>query len=147
VATSYFEPVGVDGQATVDPEAVDNIELGFQLDLLDSRMRFNGAIYRTDFDNMQLRQVVLDSGDTPRVVFRNASETTYSFAVQYTLDTELGTFIPRLGYSYADEIFMGLHVGAGQNEDQTTFDDYSLVNFRLGWRYVTTTTEFGCAEF
>lgn len=193
-----FEPVGVDGQATVEPETVDNIELGFKLDLLNSRMRFNGAVYRTDFDDMQLRQVVLDSSNTPRVVFRNASkteitglelewswapvdnllltatgsfsdfeyvefkeqqfstkallslqplplvdrtrepfaevpETTYSFAVQYTLDTDFGTFIPRLDYSYADEIFMGLDAGAGQNEDQSTFDDYSLVNFRLGW--------------
>lgn len=193
-----FEPVGVDGQDTVEPETVDNIEFGFKLDMLDSRMRLNGAIYRTDFDDMQLRQVVLDSSETPRVVFRNASETeitgielewswapvdnllliatgsfsdfdyvdfeeqqfstkallnqqplplvdrsrepfaevpetTYSFAVQYTFNTDFGTWIPRLDYSYADEIFMGLDAGAGQNEDQSTFDDYSLVNFRLGW--------------
>ncbi len=193
-----FEPIGVDGQAVVEPETVDNIELGFKLDFLDGRMRFNGAVFQTDFDDMQLRQVVLDSGGTPRVVFRNASrtrieglelewtwmptdrlllvatgsfndfeyrefteqqfstvallsqlplpvvdrtsepfaevpETTYSFGIQYTADTDFGTFIPRLDYSYVDEIFMGLDAGAGQNEDQSTFGDYSLVNLRLGW--------------
>jgi iron complex outermembrane receptor protein len=193
-----FEPIGVDGQATVEPENVTNYELGWKLDILDSRMRLNGAIFRTDFDDMQLRQVVLDSSATPRVVLNNASktqiegieleftwtpidgllliatgsfndykykdfddtqfstrtliaeqplpivdrssepfaevpETTYSFAVQYTLDTRFGTFVPRLDYSYVDEIFMGLDAGAGQNEDQSTFDDYSLLNARVGW--------------
>ncbi len=193
-----FEPIGVDGQAVVEPETVDNLEFGFKLDLLEGRMRFNGALFQTDFDDMQLRQVVLDSGGTPRVVFRNASkteiqgvelewtwmpldgllliatgsfndfeykqfqdqqfstiallsqqplpvvdrtpepfaevpETTYSLGIQYTWVTRFGTFIPRLDYSYVDEIFMGLDAGAGQNEDQATFDDYSLVNARLGW--------------
>ena len=193
-----FEPIGVDGQATVEPETVENYELGFKLDFLDGRMRLNGAMFRTDFDEMQLRQVVLDSAGTPRVVLRNASktqiegfelewtwtpvdnllliatgsfndyeykefseqqfstrallsqaplpvvdrtaepfaevpETTYSFGVQYTLDTALGSFIPRLDYSYVDDIFMGLDAGAGQNEDQSTFDDYALVNARVGW--------------
>jgi outer membrane receptor protein involved in Fe transport len=193
-----FEPIGVDGQATVEPETVENFELGFKLDMLDSRMRLNGAFFRTDFDDMQLRQVVLDSGGTPRVVLRNASATritgtelewswtpvngllllatasyndyeyldfdeqqfssralltqqplpvvdrtaepfaevpefTYSLAVQYTLESSMGTFVPRLDYSYVDEIFMGLDAGAGQNPDQSTFDDYSLVNARIGW--------------
>lgn len=193
-----FEPVGVDGQATVEPEIVDNYEFGFKLDLLDARMRLNGAFFRTDFDDMQLRQVVLDSAGTPRVVLNNASktriegmelewtwspvdnllliatgsfndyeyrdfeeaqfstralltqqplplvdrssepfaevpETTYSFALQYTLNTTIGTFVPRVDYSYVDEIFMGLDGGAGQNEDQSSFDDYSLVNVRVGW--------------
>ncbi|MEH6570781.1 MAG: TonB-dependent receptor, partial [Halioglobus sp.] len=152
-----------------------------------------------NFDDMQLRQVVLDSGGTPRVVFRNASktritgtelewtwtpidnllliatasfndyeyldfdeqqlstrqlltqqalpiadrtgepfaevpETTYSFGIQYTHTSQIGTFVPRLDYSYVDEIFMGLDAGAGQNTDQATFDDYALVNARVGWR-------------
>ncbi|MFT4615014.1 MAG: iron complex outermembrane receptor protein [Bacteroidia bacterium] len=193
-----FEPIGLDGQAVIEPESVENYEFGWKVDLLDSRMRFNGAIFRTDYDDMQLRQVLLDSSGIPRVVFRNASktqieglelewtwmpidgllliatgsfndyeyvdfedtqfststliaqtplavvdrssepfaevpETTYSFAVQYTLDTRFGTFVPRLDYSYVDEIFMGLDAGAGQNQDQATFDDYGLWNARIGW--------------
>lgn len=193
-----FEPIGVDGQATVEPELVANYEFGFKLDFLDSRMRLNGALFRTNFDDMQLRQVLLDSGGTPRVVLNNASETriiggelewswaatdsllliatgsyndykyldfeetqfssralfaqeplpivdrsdetfaevpelTYTLGIQYTLDTDWGTFIPRADYSYVDEIFMGLDAGSGQNPDQSTFDDYGLLNLRLGW--------------
>jgi len=193
-----FEPIGVDGQAVVEPETVANYEFGWKLDLLDARMRFNGAIFRTDYDEMQLRQVLLDSSNIPRVVFRNASETrieglelewtwlpvddlmiiatgsfndfeyvsfddtqfstraliaqtplpvvdrssepfaevpemTYSLGVQYTLETRFGTFTPRVDYSYVDEIFMGLDAGAGQNQDQATFDDYGLWNARIGW--------------
>ncbi|MCB1843011.1 MAG: TonB-dependent receptor, partial [Halioglobus sp.] len=190
-----FEPVGVDGQAVVEPETVENYEFGWKLDLFDARMRFNGAVFRSDYDQMQLRQVVLDSTNIPRVVFRNASksriegielewtwmpldgllimatgsfndyeylefedtqfstralvaqtelplvdrsaepfaevpETTWTFGVQYTLETALGTFVPRIDYSYVDEIFMGLDAGAGQNQNQTTFDDYGLWNAR-----------------
>ncbi|RLQ21018.1 hypothetical protein DWB85_14960 [Seongchinamella sediminis] len=194
-----FEPIGVDGQATVEPEVVANYELGFKLDLLAARMRINGAVFRTNFDDMQLRQVLLDSGGTPRVVLNNASKTriiggelewswaatdrllllatasyndykyldfeetqfssralfaqqplpvvdrsdepfaevpelTYTLGIQYTVDSAWGTFIPRADYSYVDEIFMGLDAGAGQNRDQSTFDDFGLLNLRLGWR-------------
>jgi iron complex outermembrane receptor protein len=45
------------------------------MDMFDSRLRVNGAIFSTDFDDMQLRQVLLDSTNTPRVVFANASKT------------------------------------------------------------------------
>jgi iron complex outermembrane receptor protein len=193
-----FEPIGIDGQATVEPEKVENFEVGFKINMLDDSMRLNGAIFRTNFDDMQLRQVVLDSGGTPRVVLRNASKTridgmelewmwspipnllliatgsyndyqylkfeesqlntisllnqqplpvsdrsnepfaevpkqTYSLAVQYTFETEYGAFTPRLDYSYTDDIFMGLDAGAGQHEDQSTFDSYGLINARIGW--------------
>lgn len=193
-----FEPLGEDGLQTVDPELVDNIELGFKLDLFDSSMRLNGAVFRTDFDGMQLRQVQADSSGTPRVILRNASSTriqgvelewtwtpldgllliangslndydylefeerqfstralltqqplplvdrsgepfaevpelSYNLAVQYRIDTDWGTFVPRLDYSYTDEIFMGLDAGAGQNPERATHDDYGLWNARLGW--------------
>jgi outer membrane receptor protein involved in Fe transport len=193
-----FEPVGLDGQAVVDPETVDNYEIGWKIDLFDASMRFNGAIFRMDYDDIQLRQVVLDSTNIPRVVFRNASksriegvelewnwtpldgllllatlsyndyeyldfddiqfstsallnqqdnpevdrsdepfaevpETTYSLGAQYTFDTSVGTFTPRLDYSYTDDIFMGLDAGAGQNEAESSFDDYTLWNARIGW--------------
>ncbi|TDG15326.1 hypothetical protein E2F43_03580 [Seongchinamella unica] len=194
-----FEPIGVDGQATVEPELVANYEFGFKLDFMGSRMRLNGAIFRTNFDDMQLRQVLLDSGGTPRVVLNNASKTrivggelewswaasdsllllatasyndykyldfeetqfstralfaqqplpvvdrsdepfaevpelTYSLAIQYTWESSWGTFVPRADYSYVDDIFMGLDAGSGQNRGQSTFDDFGLLNLRLGWQ-------------
>jgi iron complex outermembrane recepter protein len=70
-----FEPLGLDGQQTIEPETVANTEFGFKLDMFDSRLRVNGAVFSTDFDDMQLRQVLLDSTNTPRVVFANASKT------------------------------------------------------------------------
>ena len=167
-------------------------------DMFDARMRMNGAIFSTDFDDMQLRQVQMDSTNTPRVVLTNASKTriqgieleltlapvdnllliatgsyndyeyldfeeqqfssvqlltqqplplvdrsgepfaevpelTYSLAIQYTLETDYGRFVPRMDYSYIDEIFMGLDAGAGQNVDQSSFDDYGLLSARLSW--------------
>ena len=35
------------------PEVVDNLELGFKSDLLDRRLRINGAIFRQDYQNIQ----------------------------------------------------------------------------------------------
>ncbi|MBN7795102.1 TonB-dependent receptor [Parahaliea mediterranea] len=193
-----FEPVGSDGLATVDPELVDSVEFGFKLDMFDATMRLNGALFSTDFDGMQLRQVQADSAGLPRVVLRNASSTriqgvelewswapldglllsaggslndydylefdeyqfstrallsqqplplvdrssepfaevpalSYNLSVQYRFDTEWGSLTPRIDYSYVDDVFMGLDAGAGQNRDQSTFDDYGLVNARLGW--------------
>jgi iron complex outermembrane receptor protein len=42
-----------------DPEFVDVYELGFKSTLLDGRMRFNGAIFHTDYDDLQVQ--VFDS--------------------------------------------------------------------------------------
>ena len=44
---------------TYDPEFVDVYELGFKSTLLDGRMRFNGAIFHTDYDDLQVQ--VFDS--------------------------------------------------------------------------------------
>ena len=44
---------------TYDPEFVDVYELGFKSTLLDGRMRFNGAIFHTEYDDLQVQ--VFDS--------------------------------------------------------------------------------------
>ena len=44
---------------TYDPEFVDVYELGFKSTLLGGRMRFNGAIFHTDYDDLQVQ--VFDS--------------------------------------------------------------------------------------
>lgn len=44
---------------TYEPEFVDVYELGFKSTLLDGRMRFNGAIFHTDYDDLQVQ--VFDS--------------------------------------------------------------------------------------
>lgn len=42
------------------PEEVENWELGFKLDLLDSSLRLNGALYYSDYKNRQLTSLVIN---------------------------------------------------------------------------------------
>ncbi|MEH6634644.1 MAG: TonB-dependent receptor [Halioglobus sp.] len=42
------------------PEEVESWELGFKLDMLDRRLRFNGAFFYTDYKNRQLTTLVID---------------------------------------------------------------------------------------
>jgi len=42
------------------PEEVSNWELGFKLDLLDSTLRVNGALYYSDYKNRQLTSLVIN---------------------------------------------------------------------------------------
>ena len=37
-----------------DPETVENFEFGFKMEMLDQRIRLNGAVYTMDYDDMQL---------------------------------------------------------------------------------------------
>ncbi|WP_346838018.1 TonB-dependent receptor [Microbulbifer sp. SAOS-129_SWC] len=39
-----------------DPETVDTVEFGWKLDLLDNRMRINGALFHSDYTDMQVSQ-------------------------------------------------------------------------------------------
>ena len=43
-----------------EPEEVENWEMGFKLDMLDRRLRVNGAIFSTDYTNRQLTTIVID---------------------------------------------------------------------------------------
>ncbi len=70
--SGFFEPRGIDGLQRIDPETVENIEMGLKLEAFDRRLRFNSAIYTMDYDNMQLIQVGSDSAGSLVVVFANA---------------------------------------------------------------------------
>ena len=45
---------------TFEPEEVENWELGFKLDMLDRRLRVNGAIFYSDYTNRQLTSLVIN---------------------------------------------------------------------------------------
>ncbi|MCB1699690.1 MAG: TonB-dependent receptor [Pseudomonadales bacterium] len=45
---------------TYKPEEVTSWELGFKLDMLERRLRMNGALYYTDYKNRQLTTVVIN---------------------------------------------------------------------------------------
>jgi iron complex outermembrane receptor protein len=62
-ALEAFEPVA--------PERVLSPEIGMKVDLLDHRLRVNGAAYYSKYDNIQQTVVVLVNS-TPETVLRNA---------------------------------------------------------------------------
>jgi iron complex outermembrane receptor protein len=72
--SGFSEPRGVDGLARIEPEEVENLELGLKTDLFDSSMRFNVAAYRTDYKNIQLITVSSDTSGNLIVVFTNAGQ-------------------------------------------------------------------------
>ncbi len=54
-----FKAGGIDARGQelvgVEPEFVTNIELGFKLDAVDSRFRFNASIFHTEWEDMQIQ--------------------------------------------------------------------------------------------
>ncbi len=61
-----------------DQETVDNIEIGFKTEWLDRRLRFNGAIFRMDYDDKQeeLQLPSATSGTGQVTLVANASTAT-----------------------------------------------------------------------
>ncbi len=60
-----------------EPEEVENIELGFKLDLLQRRLRLNGALFYTDYTNRQLTTLVINPEvNSPSPATINAAEST-----------------------------------------------------------------------
>jgi iron complex outermembrane receptor protein len=43
-----------------EPEEVENVEFGFKLDMLDRRLRLNGALFHMDYTNRQLTTLVVN---------------------------------------------------------------------------------------
>lgn len=72
--SGFSEPRGVDGLARIEPEEVENLEIGLKTDLFNRSMRFNVAAYRTDYTNIQLITVSSDTAGNLVVVFTNAGE-------------------------------------------------------------------------
>lgn len=70
--SGFFEPRGVDGLERVEPETVENREIGLKMEALDRSLRVNIALYSMDFDDMQLIQVKQDSAGNNAVIFQNA---------------------------------------------------------------------------
>ncbi|SEA13273.1 TonB-dependent receptor [Microbulbifer marinus] len=125
-------PETVDGY---DPETVDTVELGWKMDLLDNRLRLNGALFRADYTDMQVTTQTLVPGGGFASAVLNAGESRIqgleleaSLAVTDNLsanaviglvDAEFVEFIER-GVDVSDELAM-------QNTPDTT------AMFQLNW--------------
>ena len=60
-----------------DPETVDNMEVGFKSEWMDSRVRFNASYFVMNYDDKQEElQLPSDTGTGQKTVVTNASEAT-----------------------------------------------------------------------
>jgi len=58
IVAGFTAPPGtpdIDLIPTYDPEFVEVVELGFKLGLLDNRLRINGALFTTDYEELQVQ--------------------------------------------------------------------------------------------
>lgn len=198
--SGFQEPFGLDGLSVVEPEELENREIGIKIDALERSLRVNLAAYSMTFKNMHLITVNVDTNNTLVVGSQNAGESviegaelevmwfpsmntminlTYSnnnyryeefmdndlkalalrgeyvpidrsdeeFAVspeetaalgiQYTLNTGIGRFVPRLDVSYKSDVYLGLDRGAWEaakeKEALSYADAYVLLDARLSW--------------
>ena len=76
-----FRSGGIDGDGNlateVDPEFVDNIEIGYKGDFLNNTLRWNSAIWYSDYTDIQIQSFSLDDNVTagvPLAVLNNAAE-------------------------------------------------------------------------
>lgn len=66
-----FRPGGINRRGTLEPYAadiLDNYELGFKTSFADNRVRFNGAVYQLNWDDVQFSSL----GENGLTVIRNA---------------------------------------------------------------------------
>lgn len=103
-----------------DPETLRAYEFGFKLDLLDNQMRLNGAVYMSEYNDIQL-QVVRETGFDPETGVRSFASglTNAADADIYGAELEF-TWLFAPGWITG---FTGSYIKAEYNE----FDDISQV--------------------
>ncbi|MEM1156011.1 MAG: TonB-dependent receptor, partial [Pseudomonadota bacterium] len=165
-----FKPGGIattDGNGDIstghyEPEELVAYEIGFKSDLLDNRLRFNGAVFYNDYTNQQLPFFVTNEIGTTNVSITNAGkseiigfefETVYrpsanwAFMLGYTLaDTEVIDFnISDAGDpSVYDRVQSGNAEGDFSGNEFTNTPKHTAVasirydgQFNNGWDYFT----------
>lgn len=134
-----FKSGGVDMRADVslnpdaanpyDPEIVDTYEFGVKSEWLDSRLRLNGAVFYSDYQDMQVTvQRAVETGGVASQVLNAADSTVQGFELEATFAaTETLNFTGSLGYIDAefDEVAF-FNPQTGQVEDVS--DTWSFAN-------------------
>lgn len=113
--SGMFEPLGVDGLQNVEPETIENREIGIKMDAFQRSLRFNAAAYSMLFDDQQLLQLQSDSaGDTTNVIFTNVGKSEIE-----GIELEL-QWVPFPGW-------MANLSYSNNNYQYTEYDDFDLV--------------------
>ena len=107
-----FRSGGIDGDGLlsteVEPEFVDNIEIGYKGDFLNNTLRWNTSIWYSDYTDIQIQSFSLDESVTegvPLAVLNNAAE-----ADLYGLESEIewlpsNNFTLKAGIGFTDGDF------------------------------------------
>jgi len=125
----------------LDPEIVKNTEFGFKMDMMDRRVRLNGALYSMDYDDMQLG------------VTRSFGEFNSSFGITNAGNAEVNGLELELEFMPLADLYISLtgsYIDADYEEfideftnDQgetelvdggATLDSYTLWNARLAFQ-------------
>lgn len=111
-----FKAGGIDARGQeligVEPEFVTNYEIGFKLDAVDSRFRFNASIFHTTWDNMQILTNELGDSITGTEIlqfFTNASASTID-GIEFESAFTFANWFVNVNASYLDasyDDFMG----------------------------------------
>lgn len=111
-ASRGFRSGGIDQDnlaTIVKPEYVNNYESGFKLDVLDNRLRLNGAAYYSKYRNIQ--RTSFDPNNFPATILRNAAKATlYGFEFEAVATPVPGLSLGgTLGYTHGkyDEFIDG----------------------------------------
>ncbi len=126
-----FEPRG-DALVSFDPEKVMNYEVGFKTDLLDRRLRVNGAGYHLSYDDIQVR--VAEQGPMITDIFlflSNASKAQVTGGeLEGTLILDDWLFHASAAYTWAryDEFLTTVVIpGQGSSTADRSAEDFALV--------------------
>ncbi|MDX1506072.1 MAG: TonB-dependent receptor, partial [Spongiibacter sp.] len=105
-----------------EPEVVLNKELGFKLDALDQRLRFNVAVFQMDYTNLQVALYERGSTQTEVVQFTgNAGEAVVD-GFEFELTALLGDFSVTANAGYTDGDFVEYDLGTN------TADGFAIVD-------------------
>ncbi len=128
-ASKGFKAGGLDLRGTAiqpfEAELVNNFELGLKVDAADSRFRANAALYRMDYNDIQVT-VAETAGLTPINYLTNAGKALIQGAeLELTLALERWLFHLAAGYTNAD--YIDYTVGTTEGDEDRSDEPFPLV--------------------
>ena len=125
-------PETVDG---FDPETVDTMEFGWKADLFNNRMRLNGAIFRSDYTDMQVTtQTLVPSGGFASAVL-NAGESRIQGIELETSIAITDSLNLNASYGFVDAEFIEFMSGGNNIADQLAMQNTpdTTAMIQLNW--------------
>jgi iron complex outermembrane receptor protein len=119
------------GKAEIDGAELEVVLMpleGLLINLTGSYVDASYNEFTDTFENLAGETITSDRKDEP---FSYLPEQTYSWGIQYDLDTSFALITPRVSGYYKDKIYLGQDPESFEFEDDATLDDYTVWNARL----------------